>query len=282
MPELPEVEVIARGLHEQLAGQRIVEVAVRWPRTIARPPADVFAAQLVGRTVQRVWRRGKFLVLDLTPSKHLVVHLRMTGQFLVCRGAGSLEADAHTHVSITFASGCLLHFRDVRKFGRFALVDDPAEVLGALGPEPLSDGFTPESLAAILHGRRRQIKPALLDQTVVAGLGNIYVDEALWEARIHPLRPAHTLTVDELVRLHRAIRLVLAQAIANRGTTFRDYRDAQNRPGGNQRALAVYGRKGAPCPRCGAPIVRTVVGQRGTHFCPVCQVLEPPFCTPEG
>ncbi|MHB1295546.1 MAG: bifunctional DNA-formamidopyrimidine glycosylase/DNA-(apurinic or apyrimidinic site) lyase [Anaerolineae bacterium] len=274
MPELPEVEVIAQGLHEQLAGQCITEVSVRWPRSIARPPAGELSSQLVGRTVQRVWRRGKFIVLDLAPSKHLIVHLRMTGQFLVCKGAKAPEADAHTHVSITFASGCLLHFRDVRKFGRFALVDDPAEVLGNLGPEPLSDAFTAEALAAILRGRRRQIKPALLDQTVVAGLGNIYVDEALWEARIHPLRSAHSLTTDQVARLYQAIRFVLAQAIANRGTTFRDYRDAQNLPGANQRALAVYGRKGEPCTRCATPIVRIVVGQRGTHLCPVCQALE--------
>ncbi|MHB0857012.1 MAG: DNA-formamidopyrimidine glycosylase [Anaerolineae bacterium] len=279
MPELPEVETIARSLNEQLAGQRIAGVSIGWPRSIARPGVEAFSEQLVGRTVQRVGRRGKFIVMDLYPSKHLIVHLRMTGQFLVCEDAWALESDRHTHVTIVFESGCVMRFRDVRKFGRFALVDDASEVLGALGLEPLSDTFTCEALAALLRSRRRQIKPALLDQTMVAGLGNIYVDEALWEARIHPLRTTHTLTEGEVARLHEAVRRVLAQAISNRGTTFRDYRDPQNLPGENQRALAVYGRKGEPCPRCASPIVRILVGQRGTHFCPVCQKLDP-SCDP--
>jgi formamidopyrimidine-DNA glycosylase len=179
----------------------------------------------------------------------------------------------HSHVRLLLSSGQALRLHDLRKFGRLYLVDDPSTVLGRLGREPLAADFTVEALGAIVSGRRRQIKPLLFDQRLVAGLGNIYIDESLWEARVHPLRHADTLAPDEVLRLHAAMQNVLARAIAHNGTTLRDYRDPHERPGQHQGYLVVYGRRGAACPRCGQAIARTVVGQRGTYYCPACQVL---------
>jgi formamidopyrimidine-DNA glycosylase len=175
---------------------------------------------------------------------------------------------------LRFASGGALYFRDPRKFGRISLVADPAPLVGKLGPEPLEASFTAEALGALLAGRRRQLKPALLDQTLVAGLGNIYVDEALWRAGLHPLRKADSLSDGEIARLRDAIHDVLANAVAHKGTTLRDYRNPAGEPGDNQFFLAVYHRQGEPCQRCGTPIERMVVGQRGTHICAQCQRME--------
>lgn len=272
MPELPEVETIARSLRSCIVGATISAVEVRWPRIIDRPAPIVFCQELVGRTIAKVARRGKFLILSL-PSKTLLVHLRMTGQMLFYDDSDAVQDDRHAHVRLRLASGQCLLYRDLRKFGRLYLVDDPAEVLGSLGPEPLSDGLTVEVLWKALQQRRRCIKPLLLEQDVVAGLGNIYVDESLWLAGIHPLRHANTLERQEVKRLHGAIRQVISQAIANMGTTLRDYRDPRNRPGRNQWALSVYAREGQLCHRCGSVIQKSTVNSRGTRFCPSCQPL---------
>ncbi len=270
MPELPEVETVVRGLDAVLPGERVARVDVRWQRSIATPPPARFVGELVGREVASVGRRGKFILVQLMPAKWLLVHLRMTGRLLLSASVDEMDS-AHTHVIIGFASGLLLRFEDVRKFGRLYLVDDPLQVVGDLGVEPLSSEFTVPQFSAALAHRRRSIKPLLLDQSLLAGLGNIYVDEALWEARIHPARAADSLSSSEITELHSAIRDVLWRAVERCGTTLRDFRDAANRPGSNQFSLAVYHRTGEPCLRCGTPIVRCVLAQRGTHYCPHCQ-----------
>jgi formamidopyrimidine-DNA glycosylase len=272
LPELPEVDVIAHGLDEVLEGQCIRSVELLWPGCVDRPAPDSFSSQLAGRRFQRVGRRGKFLVFDLTePGRPLVllIHLRMTGTVCVLRSAE--PASPYVRATLHLEDDRQLRFADTRKFGRLYLVPDPNDVLGELGPEPLAEEFTPAILRERLAHHRRYIKPLLLDQTFIAGLGNIYVDEALYRAGIHPLRRSHQLDEGETCRLHGAIQSVLRAAIARRGTTFSDYRDACGERGGNQYYLSVYGRQGESCPRCGQPIERIVVGQRGTHFCPHCQ-----------
>lgn len=273
MPELPEVETIACGLRDCLVGQQVVAAHVAWARTVATPSAEAFCHDIVGRRVQEVGRRGKFILMDLDRGV-LAVHLRMTGRLLVCDAAPEQAPWwPYVRAQLTFASGLRLYLVDVRKFGRLYLVSSAAEVVGSLGPEPLSAAFTVEALAERLRASRRQLKPLLLDQRVLAGLGNIYVDEALWEARLHPLRRSDTLSDAEVVRLHAAIRLILDRAVCNGGTTLRDYRNVANEAGTNQLALAVYGREGKACLRCGAIIQRLTLGGRGTRLCPVCQML---------
>ncbi|HHX65971.1 MAG TPA: bifunctional DNA-formamidopyrimidine glycosylase/DNA-(apurinic or apyrimidinic site) lyase [Chloroflexi bacterium] len=272
MPELPEVEVVARGLRQDLVGDRVRDVEVRWARTVATPSVDEFRRQLPGCSVTDVSRRAKFVVVTLSP-RYLLVHLRMSGRLLLGGPDDRLADHRHARVIFELVSGRTLCLLDMRKFGRMYLVDDPEQIVGDLGPEPLDDAFTPETLAELLHGRRRQIKAALLDQRVVAGLGNIYVDEALWQAHIHPLQRASDLTFNQMVALHGAIRRVLLCAIANKGTTFRDYRTPRNEAGQNLPALSVYGRAGESCLRCGREIVRAVMAGRGTHYCPYCQTL---------
>jgi formamidopyrimidine-DNA glycosylase len=271
MPEMPEVEIIVQSLREQIVGETIDDVRVRWLRSIDQPAVDEFIEQLCGQTIRDVRRRGKFAIMEL-PQKRLLVHLRMTGQLLVCDAVNeALEEDKHVHVIFSFASGRMLYFRDIRKFGRFYLVDAAKEIVGDLGPEPLAKGFTPKSLEEVFEGRRARIKSLLLNQHVLAGLGNIYTDESLWRARIHPCHPVNELEFEEIERLHKSIREVLRSAVEHRGTTLRNYRDPSDRRGRNQERLAVYGRGGKACPRCGATIERDVVAGRGTHYCPTCQ-----------
>jgi len=276
MPELPEVETIVRSLRHRIVGETISGAKVGWPRSIARPSPEALSQQVVGRRMSQVSRQGKFTIIRLDPDGFLVVHLGMTGHLSVSQEGDSGALDGHTRVLIRFASGKGLRFRDVRKFGRIYLVDDLADVplLRDLGPDLLSEAFTARVLGELLLARRRQIKPLLLDQRLLAGLGNIYADESLWEARIHPATRSHTLAGPEVLRLHGAIRRVLSRAIQNRGTTLRDYRDPEGRPGGNQRSLSVYGRRGERCERCGGVIQRVVVGGRSTHLCPICQPVK--------
>ena len=287
MPELPEVETVARGLRASLVGRTIVGVEVRWARSIISSDPAAFARRLAGQAVTGVGRRGKWLVVALSGGGTLLVHLRMTGQLVLGPGGGYGESpcsdgecpdDRHVRVLLFLDDGRCLRFSDTRKFGRLWLVDDPAGVLGELGPEPLGDDFTVARLQDMLARRRGRIKPLLLNQRFLAGLGNIYTDEALWRAGIHPLRRAGTLSPAEMRRLHRAIRFVLRAAIASGGTTLPDgtYQQADGRSGEFASQLAVYGRAGQPCPRCGTAIERIRVSQRGTHFCPHCQSL------PEG
>ncbi len=272
MPELPEVETLARDLRRLIVGSRLSQVEVLWARSVAMPTAEELACQLPGSEVLDVGRRGKFLVLSLSGPSYLLIHLRMSGQVRVENGECAL--DDHARVVFHLTDGRQLVFSDTRKFGRVYWTTDLESVVGDLGPEPLADDFTVDELAEILSRHKGALKPLLLNQRVLAGLGNIYTDEALFMARLHPLRKANSLSPAEIERLHTAIRNVLGRAIDNRGTTLRDarYRDAQGRPGLNVDSLHVYHRAGEPCSNCGTPIERTVVGGRGTHICPCCQL----------
>lgn len=270
MPELPEVETVARGLANAVTGKTVSAVEVTLARVAIAPDGEPFAKALVGERVERVWRRGKYVVLDLSSGRRLAVHLRMTGRLIV-QPRGATENLPYTRVLLTFTDGTRVCFADVRTFGRMRLLEanDPWDADG--GIEPLSEGFTSEAFLSMLSGRRTAIKTFLLDQSRIAGVGNIYACEALWEAGIRPSRPAHKISKPAVRRLHGAIRSVLRRAIEARGTSVDDYVDAEGLRGGFQNQLAVYGRLGEPCPRCGKPIVRTVIGQRGTWWCRSCQ-----------
>lgn len=274
MPELPEVETVVRDLRAHGLEQSVIRaVEVRWARTVEGLSPAGFARALCGRTITRVGRRAKYIVITLDDGRALLVHLRMTGK-LRFFPAGPVPGK-HDHVVITLTGGKRLIFNDTRKFGRFRLTSGAGTGLGHLGPEPLEAAFTVAVLQRQLRGKARQIKPLLLDQTCVAGLGNIYVDEALWQARIHPGRAARTLTPGEIRRLHQAIRAVLRKGVEDGGTTLgtgeTNFYSVAGRRGRHAEALKVFRRNGLPCPRCKTPIIRTVLAQRGTHLCPVCQ-----------
>jgi formamidopyrimidine-DNA glycosylase len=270
MPELPEVETIVRGLRRSLEGRMFASATIRWPRTLAKPAVDEFLVQIVGRRVLAVGRRGKYLRL-LLDRGCLLIHLKMSGRLLVA--APDATPDEHVHAVFDLENGEQLWFRDVRKFGRVYLVDHEQEVTGGLGPEPLAETFTLAEFRELLSHRSGRLKPLLLNQEFLAGLGNIYADEALFAAGLHPLRKADTLDKAEEEQLYRAIRQVLRDAIVGRGTTLRDggYTDAQGEAGSYQEQIFVYGRGGEPCRRCHSTIERIVVGGRSSHFCPSCQ-----------
>lgn len=295
MPELPEVETVARDLQRWVAGATITGATVGWDRTIRHPqPAERFAAEIAGAEIRRVTRRAKTVLVHLADGRVMTVALRMTGALIVAP-SGS-PPDPFARVVFTLADGRELRYRDVRKFGRIGLWPGGGlrssgagrgarsrkvaegqrrfrigEVFSGHGPEPLARGFTVERFAERLARRSAKLKTLLLDQSFIAGVGNIYADEALWRARLHPLRGADTLTPAEVKRLHRAVRQVLRQGIANRGSSFSDYVGVDGEPGDNAERLNVYRRTEQPCYRCGRPIRRIVVGQRSTHFCPRCQ-----------
>jgi formamidopyrimidine-DNA glycosylase len=272
MPELPEVETIRTDLEQLLPGRRFTGVELLWPGTIAAPAPEALETAIRGRTITGLDRRGKYLVLHLDGDAAVVVHLRMTGR-LRWREAGA-PRDRHARVVFFLDDGHELHFDDQRKFGRISFVADEAErqkVLAKLGPEPLVETFTRPELQRMLKSRRARLKPLLLDQGFLAGLGNIYVDEALWRARLHPLRRSDTLTPAEITRLYEGIVGALRQGIANRGTTLAAYRDLAGSTGQNQEELFVFRREGQPCSRCGTKIQKIRVGGRATYFCPHCQ-----------
>ncbi len=280
VPELPEVETVRRSLEQGLVGRRIAEVTrIAWDRTIAEPAPELFRELLRDRPITGVDRRAKYLIIRLDHDEALVVHLRMTGRLTILDGTA--EPDNHTHVALRLDDGRQVFFNDTRKFGRLWLLDGEGLQLlySKLGPEPLDEALTAEEFRALLRRRKGRLKPLLLDQKLIAGLGNIYVDEALWLAKLHPLRGVPSLSDDDIDRLHDAIRAVLSQAIERRGTSFADYRDAWGEPGNNQSFLHVYKKKGQPCPHCGTPIERIVVAQRGTHLCAHCQRLDSPPST---
>ncbi len=274
MPELPEVQTIVNDLVEAgLVGQRIRSVVVRWPGVVDGMPAASFRRRVAGNRIQAIRRRAKFIVWQLEDGSCVLVHLRMTGRFHFAR-SGSRYAK-HEHIAFRLEDGRQLRFHDTRKFGRFYLPADPVTILGRLGPEPLDPDFSAQRLARRLQGRRRMLKPLLLDQQFIAGLGNIYVDEALWDAGLNPRHTADALRFDDVRRLHRAIRKVLRRGLRNMGTTLGTgettfYSLARNR-GRNRDELNVFRRTGSPCPRCRRPIERLIVGQRSTHICPDCQ-----------
>jgi len=270
MPELPEVETIRRGLISgsdgvpSLVHQRITSVDLFWPKTVASPDPLQFIQGLQQREIVNLSRRGKFLLINLDHGT-LIFHLRMSGD-LRMQPAGE-PTQKHDRLQLNFNSGWKLVFNDTRKFGRAWLTEDPQKVLSGIGPEPLDPDLTPDKFDAMLQVRSRQIKPLLMDQRFIAGLGNIYIDEALFSAGIHPLRRSDTLTQPEAERLLAAIHEVLQQGILAKGASI----DWVYRGGDFQNHFQVYKRTGSPCPRCGTPIQRIVVGQRSTHFCPVCQ-----------
>ena len=270
MPELPEVETIVRGLRRKLIGRKIAAIQVRSPQVLAHPPRR-FRQALNGCIIRGINRRGKFILISCDRDILLVTHLRMTGQFLAV--PRETAADKHTHVIMDLEPGTLqLRYRDVRKFGRLGILtgkDLTTHALNDLGPDALE--ISAETLFCILQRKKRAIKPLLLDQTFLCGLGNIYVDESLFRARIHPLTRADCLSREQARGLHRHMRRVLNQAIKAKGTTISDYRGPEGIVGGFQAFLRVYDRAGEPCGVCGAPIQKTRVGGRGTHLCPACQ-----------
>jgi formamidopyrimidine-DNA glycosylase len=271
MPELPEVETIVRDLATVLPERRIEGVEIEWPGVLEGLPVEAFREMVVGRRIEHIARRAKFIIIYLDNGTALSIHLRMTGR-LFYRPTGS-EPDRFTKAILVLDGGYELRFADMRKFGRI-LVLQPEHIQALqerLGPEPLSEGFTVDVFAHLLAKHPTKIKALLLDQSFIAGIGNIYADESLFVAGIHPERPANELSPAEVERLYYAIRQVLNNSIINRGTTFSTFVDAHGEQGGHQRALLVYHRHGQPCPKCGTVLERMQVAQRGTHYCPLCQ-----------
>jgi formamidopyrimidine-DNA glycosylase len=273
MPELPEVETVRKTLVELVQGKTISEVKVLWPKMIKEPDdAVLFEQMLAGQQILEIGRRGKFLLFYLT-DYCLVSHLRMEGKYGLFQK--NEPANKHTHVFICFEDGTELRYQDVRKFGTIHLYEKGKELaaksLAGLGPEPFDQAFNLELLKEKLAKTNRNIKAVLLDQKVVVGLGNIYVDEALFRAGIHPEKIASSLTEAELVGLQREIVLTLQEAVDKGGSTIRSYVNSQGQIGMFQLELFVYGRKGEPCRKCGHEIEKTVVAGRGTHTCPNCQ-----------
>ncbi len=273
MPELPEVETIAVALRDgrhgspAILGHTILQARLLWERSLARPSAAEFYGWITGQAILDIHRRGKFLILRL--SRHtMLVHLRMSGDLFV--EPISAPVAPHHRLILDLNGGIRLSFNDARKFGRIWLVEDPKVVLDSLGPEPLDDSFTSQDLHRLLHTHRRSLKPLLLDQSFLAGLGNIYADESLHRAGLHPLSHSNDLSLESSERLWRAIRQVLEEGIRRNGASI----DWVYRGGDFQNYFRVYQRTGKPCYNCGTAIERIAVGQRGTHFCPNCQPLE--------
>jgi formamidopyrimidine-DNA glycosylase len=271
MPELPEVETVVRQLREgtpergaSIIGQTIARVTLRWTGHVARPSPQEFLHRLAGQKITGLTRRGKYLVFHLTQG-FLLIHLKMSGDLAVVDHQA--PRDKHAHTIFHFRAGGQLRFTDTRKFGRVYWVEHAEDVVGRLGPEPLEPDFTARRLGEMLAARHRALKPLLLDQTFIAGLGNIYTDETLHRARLHPLRRSDTLQPHEVRALWRSIRQALQSGIRHNGASI----DWVYRGGHFQNHFRAYGRAGEPCLTCGTPIRRTVVGQRGTYFCPQCQ-----------
>jgi formamidopyrimidine-DNA glycosylase len=274
VPELPEVETVRRSIAPVLEGTRLEEVEIRDPRLVRPFDPSIVASALVGERVAEVGRRGKYLIVGFESGRSLLIHLRMTGSLRHAQ-SGALADDPYTRAVLRLDNGSDVAYRDVRRFGTWELFeqDELAPYLAArLGPEPLGT-FSAARLGKRLDGRRAPLKSALLDQRTVAGLGNIYVDEALWRSRLHPLRLGGSLDSDELGRLYRAVRNVLRKGIERQGSTLRDYALPDGAYGTMQDDFRAYGRGGEPCDRCGRPLTRIVVGGRTTTFCPHCQTL---------
>lgn len=273
MPELPEVETIVKGLRKLITDHVVQNIIVREPKLIAFPAVDDFKDELVGSCIDGINRRGKYILIRFKGDKTLVVHLRMTGRLLV--KPRNIEYDKHTHIIFELNNGIDLRFHNMRKFGRMYLVDtgayQEAGGLAKLGPEPLSIDFTLKKFKEILKSRTTNIKSLLLNQTFIAGLGNIYTDEALFMAGIAPDRRVNTLTDIEKEKLYRAIRKVLKSGIKYGGTSFSDYLNAFGKKGDFQKELQVYQQDGKKCPACGQIIEKKRVAGRGTHYCPDCQ-----------
>lgn len=274
MPELPEVETIRSKLAPSLTGRRIARVEIRDPRLTRPEPPEAVAGALEGEQIADVRRRGKYLVVVLESGRHLLVHLRMTGNVLHPAPEGA-EHDPYVRAVVSLDNRSDVVYRDVRRFGTWELLE-PGELeeyfaARRLGGEPLERSFTAKRLGRALAGRRAPVKSALLDQRAAAGIGNIYADEALWYARVHPLTPAGELDEAEVAALRAGIRKALRLGVRRQGATLRDYRGADGERGGMQHEFRVYGREAEPCERCGTPIAKTRAAGRGTWYCPTCQ-----------
>jgi formamidopyrimidine-DNA glycosylase len=267
MPELPEVETIARALKPVLVGRTILSADLRWARTLAIPSPAQFKKQIAGQEILDVSRRAKYLVIRLK-NYNLLVHLRMSGDLMI--RAGKIKPEKHDRLLLHLSDHHYLAFNDTRKFGRVWLTDQPEKILGKLGPEPLEKSFSARWLFENLRQRKRSLKPLLLDQSFIAGLGNIYTDECLHIAQLHPRAASNNVTQRQAEALHKAIRSVLKEGIRRNGASI----DWVYRGGDYQNHFRVYGRDGSPCPVCGATIQKFTVGQRGTRICPNCQRLR--------
>lgn len=270
MPELPEVETVVRGLRTPLIGRTVQSMWYDWGRTIHSPDPQEFAARIAGQTFRAINRRAKYILCEMD-SDILVIHLKMTGRLYVTPDDAVHDVDKWVHFCLQLDNGHQLRFSDSRKFGKVYLTDDISRITGGLGPEPLADDFTPTVLRARLQGRQRAIKALLLEQGFIAGVGNIYADEALHRAGIHPLQPANSLTDTQIDQLYATIRAALQAGIDYEGASISWYRKPDGTAGESQKHFFVYGREGQSCSTCGHPIEKIRVAQRGTHYCPVCQ-----------
>ncbi len=277
MPELPEVETVVRDLRRHLLpdGSRpapvIVAARVVWPGTLRDGDPQAFVAGVTGHRIEAVGRRGKLIVVDLNGGAFLTIHLKMTGQIFVVMAA--IPHDPYERLALILDDGREVRFRDIRKFGRIGLYSADDDPFDELGPEPLDPRFTLREFRSIIRGRRARLKPLLVNQSFMVGVGNIYADEALWRSRLHPLRSAATLRPDDERALYRNIIEILSEAVDRRGSSIDDY-TAPDGDGEMQERLDVYQRTGEPCRRCGRPIRRIVIGIRATHFCSFCQRLS--------
>jgi formamidopyrimidine-DNA glycosylase len=266
MPELPEVETIKNELLPHVLGRTFKKVDILWDGMVKKPSVAEFRARLIGRKITALSRRGKYLFFRLSGGGVLVMHMKMTGSLLVD------PADTRfTRAVLKLDNGVAVHFWDPRKFGKMWLEKDTGPVINQLGPEPLDAGFTTARLAEILRGRDTPVKPVLIDQAKIAGIGNMYADEALFEAKIHPLTPARSLSGAQIKRLHTAIISVLLKALDKKGASVRNYIRPDGSPGAAHDEFSVAHGVGKTCPRCGTPIQRIVVRGRGTYLCPRCQ-----------
>jgi len=273
MPELPEVETIKNELLPHIAGRRVTGVTLFWEGIVRQPPVEEFCSRLIGQRLTGLARRGKYLLFSLTSGEVLIIHLKMTGSLLL--KPASAEVGKFVRAIIHLDNGTEVHFRDPRKFGVMWLVKKADPVVGKLGPEPLEAGFTPQVLAQRLANRTAPIKALLYDQAVIAGIGNMYADEALFAAGIHPLRAGGSLSSEEIERLHRIIQQVLWSAIGNKGASTDTYFRPDGTRGTAHFEFQVAHRLGGKsCPVCGTPIERITVRNRGTYFCPKCQPLK--------
>ncbi len=273
MPELPEVEMMKQGLNDLVAGRLIESVEVNWDAIIEEPDVETFKSQLMGQKIKKIERRGKYLIFKLS-DYDLISHLRMTGRYMLAEEE-EVE-DEYSHIIFHLNEGKKLIYHDIRKFGRMALVDEGLSVVYSgirkLGPEPFFDDINISEFSEALQERTSAIKSVLLDQSFIAGLGNIYADESLYRAAIHPEMPANQLTRDETVRLYLGIIEIIRLAIKEGGSTIRNYKNAFGQEGQFQNYFKVYGREGEACDHCGSLIQKIKVADRGTHFCPQCQV----------
>ncbi len=269
MPELPEVETTIRALRPFLNGRIIIATHNNWANHIATPSLPELQRRIQGLSIQSLSRRGKYILIQLSKNETLIIHLRMSGHLSVVDA--NKPQHRHDHTFFTLDNRTELRFRDQRKFGKVYLVQNPAEILGKLGPEPLDSLFTPAIFAMQFKGRRKAIKTLLLDQRFIAGIGNIYADEALFIAGIHPQRSADSLVEHEINTLFAAIQKVLRLGLKREGASISSYRKPDGSRGNMQNAFTVFRRTGTPCHRCGNPIKRIKLGGRSTHFCPHCQ-----------